>query len=382
VILWLAIGAMVALAVAMPLAALMRERGSDNRRDRELALYRRQLSELEEERATGLIDAAEANAARLEIERRMLRADTDDGGAGRSGQGLSRGVAAGLLVGAALAAVLGYMALGHPGLPSRPAGSVSADGAAQASNSEAEGTPSMAELTDRLAARLEDSPGRLDGWRLLGRTALNSGRPKLAADAFARALELAPEQAEFHSALGEALVAMAEGRVTPAAELAFRRARERAPADPAAGYYLGLAALQAGEPEQALSRWRDLLEAAPEQAPWRESIRGQIMRVERSLGQAAEPRSAPPAVTPEAMANAQDMTPAERQAMIGAMVDRLAARLEDNPDDYEGWLRLARARLVLGETAAAQAALERAEAAAPPELKDEIAAERERLSRQ
>ena len=43
--------------------------------------------------------------------------------------------------------------------------------------------------------------------------------------------------------------------------------------------------------------------------------------------------------------------------MIVAMVDRLEARLESNPRDHEGWIRLARSRLVLGDRQAARLAL-------------------------
>jgi cytochrome c-type biogenesis protein CcmH len=48
--------------------------------------------------------------------------------------------------------------------------------------------------------------------------------------------------------------------------------------------------------------------------------------------------------------------------MIRGMVDRLAARLEQNPDDKEGWVRLAHAYDVLGEADKAQSARIRAAA--------------------
>ena len=48
---------------------------------------------------------------------------------------------------------------------------------------------------------------------------------------------------------------------------------------------------------------------------------------------------------------AQQMSTEERAAMIIAMVDSLAGKLEDNPNDPEGWARLLRARTVLGQEA-------------------------------
>ncbi len=56
------------------------------------------------------------------------------------------------------------------------------------------------------------------------------------------------------------------------------------------------------------------------------------------------------------------MSDEERAAMIRSMVERLAGRLEENPDDMEGWLRLARAYEVLGESEKAGRARARARA--------------------
>lgn len=65
---------------------------------------------------------------------------------------------------------------------------------------------------------------------------------------------------------------------------------------------------------------------------------------------ALKPYQAPRGPTPEQMQAAQDMTPQDRAEMILAMVDGLAARLEENPQDEQGWTRLIRARSVLGQT--------------------------------
>jgi cytochrome c-type biogenesis protein CcmH len=78
-------------------------------------------------------------------------------------------------------------------------------------------------------------------------------------------------------------------------------------------------------------------------------------------------KPAAPGPTPQDVAAAQAMSPEERQAMIRGMVDRLAARLEQSPNDKEGWTRLAHAYDVLGEKEKAQAARLRAEGlGAPP----------------
>jgi cytochrome c-type biogenesis protein CcmH len=71
------------------------------------------------------------------------------------------------------------------------------------------------------------------------------------------------------------------------------------------------------------------------------------------------PPPAPSQTDREAFAR---MSPDERSEMIRSMVERLADRLEENPDDLEGWLRLARAYEVMGETDKANDARARADA--------------------
>ncbi len=64
-----------------------------------------------------------------------------------------------------------------------------------------------------------------------------------------------------------------------------------------------------------------------------------------------------PKLSDDTIAAAKDMTEGDRNTMIRGMVDRLATRLKDNGNDVEGWLRLVRAYMVLGERDKAQAAL-------------------------
>jgi cytochrome c-type biogenesis protein CcmH len=57
------------------------------------------------------------------------------------------------------------------------------------------------------------------------------------------------------------------------------------------------------------------------------------------------------------MAAAKDMSAPDRDAMIRGMVERLATRLKQNGDDVDGWLRLVRAYLVMGDRDKARSAL-------------------------
>jgi cytochrome c-type biogenesis protein CcmH len=275
-----------------------------------------------------------------------------------------------------------YAGLGAPGLPGAPAdGRHAALDAALGAGGMAEGGdgPDMAALVDQLAERMKDKPDDVRGWLLLARSYGTLGRYQDSADAYAKALARGAgdgdQGAEAHAAYGEALTAAADGQITMAAKAAFDAALARDPAEPRARFYLALAKAQSGDVEAALADWVRLEAEAPADAPWRVAVTDQIERAAAALGRdpAALPGRVPPA-TPDSMpagpddsdmAAAAEMTPEERDAFVRSMVDRLAGRLQEAPDDLDGWLRLARAYGVLGEADNARQAWARAADLAP-----------------
>ena len=331
-------------ALVWPL--LRRSRQPAARREYDLAIYRDQLSEIERDRRRGVLTAGEAEASRLEVQRRLLAADRAEpsraggapAGATAAGQrDWFASLALGLLVpGLALGV---YLLLGRPDLPSI--------GVAEQRAMETD----VADLAERLRASLEAEPDNARGWELLGRTYLQLGQPGEAAGAFRRALAVGGEAGRLEASLGEALVAAAQGRVGPEARDAFARALAADPGEPRARYFAGLALVQDGRTQEGLEVWRALLAASPPDAPW-------LPAVERSIAALEEVPPAGP--SREQVEAAGEMSDEERQAFVRSMVDRLSARLETEPGDIEGWLRLARARQVLGEPEAAEAALQRA----------------------
>jgi cytochrome c-type biogenesis protein CcmH len=207
---------------------------------------------------------------------------------------------------------------------------------------------------------------------MLGWSYLQVGKNAEAAGAYARAADLDPHNAEYRSAEGEASVLAAGGQVTPQAEAAFRKAVSLDPADPRARYYLAIAKDQRGDAEGAMNDWIALLKSAPPDAPWAAQVRAFVEKVAAARGvdlsgrlppaPAAAATSAPsgagptPGPTADQVAAASQMSAGDRQAMIAGMVQRLSDRLAKNPRDLDGWQRLMRARMVLGEAdAAAQA---------------------------
>lgn len=224
----------------------------------------------------------------------------------------------------------------------------------------------------RLAARLEREPGDVEGWRMLGWSYLRTGRPEQAAQAYARAVALNAGSATLKSAYGEALVRASGGTVTKQAREIFADVLKADKSDPRARFFVALAKHENGNSRAAIDDWIALLEEAPQGEEWSAGLRQRIVDVARESGVdlAGRLRENPATGTVGSAANtrgpseadvraASTMSAADRQAMIREMVDRLDDRLSESPQDVEGWARLIRSRMVLGERSEAHKALQR-----------------------
>lgn len=351
--LWLILALMTAAAIFAVLWPLSRH-GGKARSGSDLAVYRDQLAEIERDLAAGLIGAQEAEAARIEVSRRLLAAADQVEPIPAAPQNAvlwrRRAVALAALVLLPVGTAVLYLSIGSPHLPGLPH-------AARVNQSP--DTRSIESMVAQVEAHLERNPDDGRGWEVLAPVYMRAGRFNDAVRARSNALRLLGSTAERESHLGEALVAAANGMVTADAKAAFERALARDTSDVKAQYYVGLAAEQDGRPAEAARIWRDLLEKAPANAPYRPLIRDSLARVEpQSTSSSA---SGTPAFSggPSAddVAAAQQLTPDQRTEMIRGMVDRLAERLKADGSDLDGWLRLMRAYIVLGEPDKARTAL-------------------------
>ncbi|MDF1585378.1 c-type cytochrome biogenesis protein CcmI [Marinimicrococcus flavescens] len=355
----LAAGALSVAAAAALLAPVLRRRAAGSAEPSETAIYRQQLDELEQDLARGLIAPREAKAARVEIERRLLRA------AGRGEQRLAssagtRGVVIATAVLAPLAAAALYLPMGAPALPDRPFAARSEQNNQQLA---------IRQMVTRLEERLAREPGGLDDWLMLGRSRSVLGDMQGATDAYRRARALAPDDPRAAGGLAEALTFLAGGMVPREAAALFEEVARRAPGDPQAAFYLGMADAQAGDSEAGKERWRRALAALPASDPARDRLLNAIGGAGRQLGidvagvLATPPASAP--AGPEALAG---MSLEQQLEFVRSMVGRLEARLENEPDDAEGWSRLGQARWLLRQPEKARAAFDKALALAPRDV--------------
>lgn len=382
------IGNVAMLAVALALlsagvvllllpALLERRARARSRAEFDLAVYADQLAEIARDLDRGVIGEQEATAAKAEIERRMLRA-AEEAGVGEEPEpithGLARPAAWIAAVAVPVAALIVYLGLGSPTLPDMPLAA-----RVDMPTGQIEDRAEFEDLTRRLAERLEQQPGDPLGWTMLGRSYRLLGRFDDAVHAFERGLSLTGARggADILADLGEALIYQARGVVTPKALEHLHHSVSRSPGQPKARHYLAVARAQSGDLRGALAIWRGLEEDAPDDAPWLPTVQDRIAEVSMQLGvtpDSIEPQrfraGASPALAGPIAGDAQPdgdtvaaieaMDPEARDAMIRGMVDRLAGRLEESPDDIDGWVRLGRAYFVLGEIEQADAALDRA----------------------
>ena len=362
--LWIVLAGLVGITLLWIGWPMLRpQRMAESRDAYHMAVYLDQLEELDRDRARGLIDETQAEAARTEIERRLLQASRASDAAHAPTVRRHVVLTATLLVLVPLVSIPLYLDLGSPDLPF-----------AERTAPAAPENTIVTQARERLEAakrRTEASPEEPDMWFDLGRLRLVAGDTDGAVESLARARDLGNNRGDIASAYGEALSRQADGLVTPEARRAFETALQSNPVDPRARYFLALGDYQEGREQSALEAWAALGRTAPPDAPWLLAVLARIDETARDLGEdPAEwlPRpvtDSQPSPSDADVQAAQEMSPEDRQDMIRGMLANLATRLEDAPDDVEGWRRLARSREVLGEPEAAAEAYDRALALEP-----------------
>lgn len=365
--LWLSIGLITAGALWWLLRPLLRTNSSSaNRADHDLAVYRAQLADVERDVERGVIPESEAEAARLEIKRRMLAVDASTSKSpDAKSPGLSAAIPLALIIASGAAGL--YLINGAPGMPALPFAARE-----KTDDRRAKRVAKLQTRATELEARTKAAADDARAWAELGFVRSRLGKHDGAATAYGRALDLKDpmlKRAPLYAAYGEALVEAAGGTVTPAARRAFEQAVAADASEPRAQYYLGLADVQAGKVEAGLKRWLALEAVAPANAPWLKTLRTRMVRIagENKIDLAALRKTLPAAKGPtrKEVDAAKALTPEQRAAMIAGMVDGLEAKLKANPDDWQGWVRLGKSRRVLKQHEKAVAAFAKAAALQP-----------------
>jgi cytochrome c-type biogenesis protein CcmH len=351
-IFWIAAGGLAAAAAALIFArsAAAARAAAAPAEDPALGIYRRQLSDLDVLAGRGVMGPDELQAAKAEAGRRLLAAADTRRRPERPGGRRARTAVLAAAIVAAVAALGLYLKLGSPGLKDEP---YQARLAVWRSDPSRLGAPQMAAL---LRAIAQQKPGDVKLYDYLGRAEMAAGDDVAAAQAFRKAIRLAPRRADLQAMLGEALATDAGGVPSPEARRAFQQALALDPSNAAARYYMGRADIAAGQVEQGLSVWRGLAADLPPNDAHRTALLAEI----DAVGRQGVDTPTPPAPSNQPGRAAGSIPPAQL-SFIRAMVAKQADDLNAHPDDPAGWARLVRSYGVLGDKAAQAQALAKAQ---------------------
>ncbi len=371
---WIISALLTVLVAVVLLSPLLRASARATRYDEgEAAVYRDQLRELERDKAQGLISADDADYARAEIGRRLLAIAArekagEDGERGELAKAVAKPSArrrytwsqAFILLCLPVIGLAGYLEIGSPGTPDSPL-------AARMEN--------PGDDVDLLVAKVEQhlagNPADGNGWNVLAPVYFRIGRFDDAELAYRNAIRILGPDAERMNGLGETVVMRSDGIVTDDAQMAFQAALKLDPNNPRADFYLALALEQSGRRAEALTAFQNIAKASPPTAPWMPLVNQHIAANSAGVplvdppaqtategGAQAQNPAAPGNPTAEDVANAGAMSEADRGEMIRGMVASLDARLKEDPNNFEGWMRLVRSYAMLKDKERAQAALE------------------------
>jgi cytochrome c-type biogenesis protein CcmH len=276
----------------------------------------------------------------------------------------------------ALAALLALVAIVIAATRSGEPSGFAASAAASPGNGMAGGgqTASVDQMIASLRQRVAQDPDNAEAWYLLGLTLRDSELYPDAEQAFRRAMQLQPNNPDHVAGLGEALLLVGREDPPREAQALFRRALELRRDHPQSRYYLAVLKDIEGNHRQAVDELIALLNDAPAGAAWVGQVRGAVQAIARQNNldiagrlppeqPGAQATAAIPGPTREQMEAARAIPPAQQDQMVKAMVDRLQARLQQNPRDERGWTMLMRSRMVQGDRAGAAQALRSAVAA-------------------
>lgn len=371
---WIISALLTVFVAVVLLSPLLRASARATRYDEgEAAVYRDQLRELERDKAQGLISAEDADYARAEIGRRLLAiAAREKVGEAGEGSEPSDGTAkpyvrrrytwsqAFILLCLPVIGLAGYLEIGSPGTPDAPL-------AARMENPGDDVDLLVAKVEQHLASNPSDG----SGWNVLAPVYFRIGRLPDAELAYRNAIRILGPDADRMNGLGETLVLRNDGIVTDDAQMAFQASLKLEPNNPRADFYLALALEQSGRRAEALTAFQNIAKASPPTAPWMPLVNQHIAANSAGVPLANQPAqtgpdgeaqaqspAAPGNPTAEDVANAGTMSEADRGEMIRGMVASLDARLKEDPNNFEGWMRLVRSYAMLKDKERAEAALQ------------------------
>ncbi|MBY3443021.1 c-type cytochrome biogenesis protein CcmI [Rhizobium laguerreae] len=351
---WILVAVMTAALAVILLYPLLRgAKAAENIRAGEAAVYRDQLRELDRDLNGGLITPKEADYARAEIGRRLIAVSADEPAETPKPPRHHRFTEAVVLLVLPVLGLSLYLTTGRPDLPSQPL----------EARLENPGND-VAVLITKAERHLAEKPDDGKGWDVLAPIYFRTMRVNDAQVAYRNAIRLLGPSPVRLDGLAETLMAVSDGVVTDEARQVLEQSLTLEPNNPRARFYIALSMEQAGRPNEARQAFETLAKQSPADAPWLPLVNEHI-----AMNGGAKARvdpAAPGNPTQQDVAAAETMSAGDRQQMIRGMVESLDAKLSEEPNNFEGWVRLVRSYAVLNDKDRAAGALKRGLAAFPP----------------
>ncbi|MFW8603641.1 c-type cytochrome biogenesis protein CcmI [Rhizobium beringeri] len=365
---WILVAALTAALAVILLYPLLRgAKAADNIRAGEAAVYRDQLRELDRDLDGGLITPEEADYARAEIGRRLIAVSADEPAETPKPARHHRFTEAFVLLVLPVLGLCLYLTTGRPDLPSQPL----------EARLENPGND-VAVLITKAERHLAENPDDGKGWDVLAPIYFRTMRVNDAQVAYRNAIRLLGPSPVRLDGLAETLIAVSDGVVTEEARQVLEQSLTLEPDNPRARFYIALSMEQAGRPDEARQAFEALAKQSPSDAPWLPLVNQHIAMNggapaganQAAPGAGSAASGANPATpgnpTQQDVAAAENMSAGDRQQMIRGMVESLEAKLSEDPNNFEGWMRLVRSYAVLNDKDRAAGALKRGLAAFPP----------------
>ncbi|MBY5648171.1 c-type cytochrome biogenesis protein CcmI [Rhizobium leguminosarum] len=365
---WILVAVMTAALAVILLYPLLRgAKAAENIRAGEAAVYRDQLRELDRDLNGGLITPEEADYARAEIGRRLIAVSADEPAETAKPPRHHRFTEAVVLLVLPVLGLCLYLTTGRPDLPSQPL----------EARLENPGND-VAVLITKAERHLAEKPDDGKGWDVLAPIYFRTMRVNDAQVAYRNAIRLLGPSPVRLDGLAETLMAVSDGVVTEEARQVLEQSLTLEPDNPRARFYIALSMEQAGRPNEARQAFEALAKQSPADAPWLPLVNEHIA-MNGGTKSGADPAApganpaapggdpaAPGNPTQQDVAAAETMSAGDRQQMIRGMVESLDAKLSEEPNNFEGWVRLVRSYAVLNDKDRAAGALKRGLAAFPP----------------
>jgi cytochrome c-type biogenesis protein CcmH len=351
--LWIVFAVLTAIVIVVLLAPMRPRKGGARatRGEFDLAVYRDQLTELDRDAEAGLIGKAEADAARNEISRRILSAKAAIEVANEKDRPAPGWLTVGTVLAIPAVALGVYLGVGRPELPAQPLAS---------RLDKAVANQDMVAMVRQVEKHLEQNPRDANGWGVLAPVYNRMGRHQDAANAYRQVMLINGPDPRTLTDLAETLVIAKQGLVEADAVKLFETAVQADPSNMKARFFIALAHNQEGKKDEARKLWQAMLDEGPADAAWRPVVERQMAALDGQAGPVLPSLPRGPALSEEQIQSGQQMSGEDRTAMIRGMVEGLDQRLSEDGSDLDGWLRLIRARMVLGEKDKAADALNRA----------------------